>query len=166
VPLTDLQLTLSLRFTLEKLVSGWPNAVQGENTFVTTLSGVDLAEWSQVYAAVIPLAGAADTTIDLQSFTNLAGEAVVMDKVFGIFVKVTPDDSEAPDTEIVIEPGASNGLVWDMADVTVKADQTYCMVEDADNVVGTVVDATHKTLKLSNVGVDDATVTLIIFGGV
>lgn len=165
MPLSDLSLAVSLKFTLEKTVSGWPTIVQGENSVTGTLDGVDLAEWSVAYAAKLSISGAASTTIDLASFTDLAGNAVMMNRVFGIAVQVAPVVEADDDCELVIEPGASNGLVWTMADVTVWSGQTYTMFEDADNTTGTVVDGTHKTLKFTNNGSDALVATVVILGG-
>lgn len=164
MPLLDLTLTAALRFTLGKVVADWPDISQGENSVTTTLTGVDLSDWDQAYAGVLPLAAAGTTTIDLRSFTNLAGESVVLSKVYGIIVKVTATVPASDDCELVIEPGASNGLVWSAADATVWAGQTYLMVDDV-GADGTTVDATHRNIKFSNAGADALTATVVILGG-
>ncbi len=165
MPLADLSLVAALKFTLEKSVAGWPSIVQGEDSVTLSLAAVNLGVWSQAYAANLSLAGAATTTVDLRSFTNLAGEAVVMNRVFGIVVQVVPDVAADDDCELVVEPGAANGLVWNMADITVMANQTYLMTEAADDTTGTTVDGTHKTLKFTNDGADALTATVVILGG-
>ncbi len=165
MPLADLSLVAALKFTLEKTVTGWPSIVQGEDSVTVSLAGVDLEEWTQAYAAKLSLAGAATTTVDLASFTNLAGEAVTLNRVFGIVVQVVPTVAANADCDLVVEPGAANGLVWNMAAVTVLANQTYLMTEAADNATGTAVDATHKTLKFTNSGADALTATVVILGG-
>ncbi len=163
--LSDLSTTIALKFTLEKTVTGWPSIGQGENSVTASLSGVNLTVWDQAYAGKLSLAAAGTTTIDLRSFTNLAGEAVVLDHGFGVIIQVVPDVTADDDCVLVVEPGASNGLVWTMADITVGANQTYVMLYPVDETAGVTIDGTHKTLKFTNSGTDALTATVVILGG-
>lgn len=167
---SDLQLLLQLKVSLERLVTGWPNAEQGENTFGADLIGVDLTKWDQAYIAKIALAGGASVTVDLRNFTTLLSEAgVAFARVFGMFVKPTLDDPALTNASLTIKPGAANGLQWFFTNiaegVTIKPGDTLIKVSAPTDVTGFTVDATHKTLTFSNPGTHALTATVIILGG-
>lgn len=169
MPLSTLELVSSIRFNLTKVIADWPDIAQGENELLLSLDGLDLDVWNQAYAAIHVLAAAGTATINLQSFTNLATEAVVMTAALAIAVKVQHTDPTDTAGELTIGAGGSNGLVaWFLPDMVIDAPtagSTRVFAASGDTTDGGVtVDATHKTIDLENTGTDSITVTVIVIG--
>lgn len=169
MPISALELSALLKFTLTKTVTGWEDIEQGENEFSLLLTDIDTDVWNQVYAAKHTLAAAGTATIDLRSFTNLAGEAVVMTAALGIAVKFEHSDPTDVAGELTIGAGASNGLAaWFLPDMVIDAPtagstRTLVMCGDTADE-GVTVDATHKTIDLENTGTDAIVATVIVIG--
>lgn len=172
--ISDLQLLLALRVSLTRVVTSgdWPAATQGEDAITHSLLGVDLTVWNDAYIAKIPVATGATVTVDLRNFTSLLFEAAVaLDTVFGLAAQCnasTPVGSGIPDSTIVIRPGATNGadLFFEGATgVGLRDGDTLMHIADPTDAVGWLLDATHKTLDLENVGTHDGVLTLIVIGG-
>lgn len=169
MPLSTLELITAVRFRLTKAVVDWADIEQGENELTLSLDQLDLSVWNQVFAFAYELDATDTATINLQSFTNLAGEAVVMTAALAVAVYVRHTDPEDTDGELTIGPGASNGLVaWFLPDMVVDAPtagsiRSWVM---SGNTVddGVTVDATHKTIDLENTGTDTITVRVIVLG--
>lgn len=165
MPLSAATLRANCTFDFVKPITNWADLTQGTNQ-VQFGGVIDPEVWDDAYAAVLSLAGGADTTIDLQSFTNLAGEAVVFTAVLGIVVRVVPTVAASAGVSLTITPGASNGLAW-FAGATdglvVGANESFALCGDPDGD-GVTVDATHKTLNFENTGADAASVTVVIVG--
>lgn len=169
MPLSTLELALSLKFRLTKVLADWPSIEQGENELAATLDGLDLDAWNQAFAAVYELDPSDTATIDLRSFTNLATEPVVMTAALAIGIKVQHTDPEDTAGELTIGPGASNGLVaWFIPDMVIDAPtpgSVRAVVFAGDTVdEGVAVDNTHKSIDLENTGADPITVTVIVVG--
>lgn len=167
MPLSSFTLSSAATFAFDVPVTGWADLTQGDNQVAFDLVGLDTAVWNQAYAGVLPINGGANTTIDLKSFANLAGEAALaLTKVLAILVKNTPAVAANTNCPLKITPGASNGLVW-FAGATdgliLKANEKFTQAGDPAGT-GVTVDATHKTLKFANTGADAANVTVVIVG--
>ncbi|MBP3956468.1 hypothetical protein J8F10_14400 [Gemmata sp. G18] len=161
MPLSSFNLLANNTFAFTKTVTDWADLAQGDNQVTFNLSGLDVAAWNQAYAAVLTIASAGSTTVDLKSFTNLAGESVALTKALGIVVKV-----EGTSGVLKITPGASNGLVW-FAGATdghvLRAGESFCQAGDPAGS-GITVDATHKTMTFANTGATSIDVTVVIVG--
>lgn len=166
--ISDLSLLLSLNLTLSKTVQSgaWPDATQGENTVATDLLNLDLDVWNLAYISSIPVEAGTTETIDLQNFTSLLEETgQTMTKVLLMIVQVTADDPALTDVELVVSPGAADGLVWFYGSgVSLKNNDTLIHTGNVDSA-GEVVDATHKTIDLENLGTNDLTASVVIVGG-
>ncbi|AMV27371.1 hypothetical protein VT84_23430 [Gemmata sp. SH-PL17] len=161
MPLSSFDLQVSNTFAFTVPVPSWADLTQGNNQVTFALADLDTAVWDDAYAAVLTIAAAGSTTIDLKSFTNLAGEAVAFTKALAIVVKV------AGTTGVLkITPGASNGLVWFAGStdgLVVKAGESFTQAGDPTGN-GITVDATHKTLTFANTGGTSITVAVVIVG--
>lgn len=96
-------------------------------------------------AEVLTLAASASSTIDLSAFTDPFGDAGSATKVLGILLLPAAGGGDA-----VLSPGATNPATWFFGGTTpthtVKAGGAFLHFEPA----GTTIDATHKTLTLTN----------------
>lgn len=152
-----------VKWEFTRAVTGFKTAKSGPESKSFNFAP-DLGDVEQAYIATIALAGAGTATIDLQSFTNLIFEAVVLANVAGLFVLVELDDPADTDGSLTITPGAANGLTWFWG--------AGALAIPAGSHIGfwtpvpTTVDATHKALDLENPGTDAINATIIIPGGV
>ena len=155
---TSSGITGSLGWSLSRSNTGFGGVSQGDS--VSAAVNLDASIYNSVFAAEYTLAASGTQSIDLKNFVDLAFEThTTTDKVIGIMVSVTG----AP---ITIAPGASNGLVWFWTGtspiVTIKAGGFLVFSDGA----ATTVDATHKTLTLTNLSASVvATVRIAILCG-
>lgn len=155
---TSSGITGSLGWSLSRSNTGFGGVSQGDS--VSAAVNLDASLYNSVFAAEYTLAASGTQAIDLRNFVDLAFEThTTTDKVIGIMVSVTG----AP---ITIAPGASNGLVWFWTGtspiVTIKAGGFLVFSDGA----ATTVDATHKTLTLTNLSASVvATVRIAILCG-
>ena len=155
---TSSGITGSLGWSLSRSNTGFGGVSQGDS--VSAAVNLDASLYNSVFAAEYTLAASGTQSIDLKNFVDLAFEThTTTDKVIGIMVSVTG----AP---ITIAPGASNGLVWFWTGtspiVTIKAGGFLVFSDGA----ATTVDATHKTLTLTNLSASVvATVRIAILCG-
>lgn len=160
---TSSGITGSLGWSLSRSNTGFGGVSQGDS--VSAAVNLDPTVYNSVFAAEYTLAAInANNThiqsIDLKNFVDLAFEThTTTDKVIGIMVSVTG-------ASITIAPGASNGLVWFWTGtspiVTIKAGGFLVFSDGA----ATTVDATHKTLTLTNLSASVvATVRIAILCG-
>ncbi len=164
MPLTAFDIGTTVRFSFEKTVTGWASIELGENLLTTSLSDIDLTVWCQAYAAKFSVAGGGTTTIDLTSFTNLAGESVTFTKVFGLAIYVTLTNVANTNASITLKPGAANGLTWFFANnIPILANESLIKTA-ASSFAGVTVDGTHKNVAFANPGADSADVTVVILG--
>ncbi len=169
MPLSAVDLASVVRFSFVKPVPDWADLSQGENEVTVALDGLDLDVWDQMFAAVYTLAAAGTATINLRSFTNLAGEAVVMTAAIALGVQVRHTDPTDTAGELTIGPGASNGLVaWLIPDMVIDvptAGSVRTVVFAGDTTdEGVTVDATHRAIDLENTGTDEIQVRVIVLG--
>lgn len=156
--LTAVELKASLTWTMQKTNTGFDATKNGPTTKSFYL-GPSVATYNQLYAAQHSLSSGASVTIDLQSFTTLDGTSVTFTKALAIFLTVTG-------SSVKIEPGASNPLTWFFSGttpaVTVPASGCFVFAQPTTQTV----DATHKTIKLTEgTGSGTAVVTIEILGG-
>ena len=155
---TSSGITGSFGWSLSRSNTGFGGVSQGDS--VSAAVNLDASLYNSVFAAEYTLAASGTQSIDLKNFVDLAFEThTTTDKVIGIMVSVTG----AP---ITIAPGASNGLVWFWTGtspiVTIKAGGFLVFSDGA----ATTVDATHKTLTLTNLSASVvATVRIAILCG-
>jgi len=158
---TSSGITGSLGWSLSRSNTGFGGVSQGDS--ISAAVNSDPAVYNSVFAAeyALTLSGAlTPTTIDLRNFVDLAFEThTTTNKVIAIMVSVVGAD-------ITITPGASNGLVWFWTGtspiVTIKAGGFLVFSDGA----ATTVDATHKTLTLTNLSASVvATVRIAILCG-
>lgn len=169
MPISALELSAVLKFSLTKVVADWPDIEQGENQIAFALppDTVDITKWSQAFAAVYALDPTDTATIDLRSFTNLADEAVVLTKVLAIAVQVVATVSTAAGGALTLLPGASNpfsGFLTSATEGLLLPAETGAVLTGAADFAGHTVDGTHKEIDLENTGTDAITVTVIIIG--
>ncbi|AMV25527.1 hypothetical protein VT84_14105 [Gemmata sp. SH-PL17] len=161
MPLSSFDLQANVQFAFTVPVANWADLTQGDNQVVFSLPDLDTDVWDDAYAAVLTIASSASTTIDLKSFTNLAGESVALTKALAIVVKVAGTSGV-----LKITPGASNGLVWFAGSTdghVVRAGESFTQAGDPTGS-GITVDSTHKTLTFANTGATSITVTVAIVG--
>ena len=155
---TSSGITGSFGWSLSRSNTGFGGVSQGDS--VSAAVNLDASLYNSVFAAEYTLAASGTQSIDLKNFVDLAFEThTTTDKVISIMVSVTG----AP---ITIAPGASNGLVWFWTGtspiVTIKAGGFLVFSDGA----ATTVDATHKTLTLTNLSASVvATVRIAILCG-
>lgn len=97
---------------------------------------------------------------DISSFTNLVGETVTTGHVLSLMI--TPTGTGAT---CVLSPGASNGLTWFFGGTSPTLTIPIGGVEvhsDSPTGPGTVVDSTHKTLRITNGGSANLTASVVI----
>lgn len=166
MPLSSFTLATDCVFAFTKAVADWADITQGDNRVTVTLGELDVEVWDDAYAAVLSVAGGANTTIDLASFTNLAGESVTFTAVLGIVVLVAPAVAADDDVALKLTPGAANGLVW-FAGATdglvLAVNENFVLSGDPEGA-GVTIDGTHKTLKFANTGTDAGLFTVVIVG--
>lgn len=144
---------------LQKLNSGFGATSWGPHTF-SFVQVSDPAVYNQAYVGKHTLAPTTGTVdIDLRSFTNLAGEAVVMSGVIELWLSVTGTGAS-----VELTPGASNGLVWFWTGTDPKITVPAASHIHFCQPTHVVVDGTHKVLTLTNVGAGAAEATLVIIG--
>lgn len=163
MPLSALQLSNTVSLTLQKTVAGWPAIVQGPDKVTWNYQALDLTVYTQAYVGILTIPAGTNQTIDLTSFTNLAGETVALTKVLAMVVTVS-----GPTGVLKITPGTSNGLAawfFGATDGIVMADGDQLSFARDPAKTPVTVDATHKTIKFANTGAASITVTVVIIGG-
>lgn len=155
---TSSGITGSFGWSLSRSNTGFTGVSQGDS--VSAAVNPDPVVYNSVFAAEYAIAASGTQSIDLRNFVDLAFEThTTTDKVIGIMVSVAG-------ANITITPGASNGLVWFWTGtspiVTIKAGGFLVFSDGA----ATTVDATHKTLTLTNLSASVvATVRIAILCG-
>jgi hypothetical protein len=148
-----LSLQANLSVSLQKTIAGLNPVKQGPNQINADLSAIDLTVYTQAYFAILTTT----TTLDLTSFTDLAGNAVTLTKVLAMVV-------QCEGGTLVITPGASNGLsgwFFPTSGVTFADGDSQTFMRDPGKTPVTV-DSTHKTITFTITG---ATVSVCIIGG-
>lgn len=177
--------TLSFSFafnptwTAKVSVTGLSGAIQNQNNLNKTISlstsASDAAAngASQLYYAQVTLAGAASTTIDLSSFTDIVGrtaQSMARIKAFYFRLLNSTDDSSITTTPSSFSVGnaAANAHALGLSVATTTRDFVPGDSQGwaTQSAAGLVVDGTHKNIKILN---NDASVTgymdVLIVGG-
>lgn len=155
MPITNLQLQGNLSVSLQKVIAGFNPNKQGPNQINFDLSAIDLTVYTQAYLGKLT----GTTTIDLTSFTNLAGEAVVLSKAIAMVMTCIGGSC-------VLKPGASNGLsgwFFGSTDGIAFADGDSMVFLRDPSKTPVTVDSTHKTITITVTGTP--TITVAIIGG-
>lgn len=162
MPLLNAKVQGDVTLKLRKTNGSFGPTEWGSYTLGLT-STIDVSDNNQAYIGKHTLAASGGTaTIDLQSFANLAGETgIVLTEAVFLLLLV-----EGEDASVDLEAGASNGLVWYWTGaITKSAAENQDGIEfHYDPANPATVDNTHKTLKLTNNGSEEATATLVIIG--
>lgn len=164
MPITQLTMNNQLSWQLQATKTGFTNLVQGTDNISSNLAGLAVpGTFNQLFAAQYSLAASGGTqTFDLRSFTNLVDESVTLGHALTIFVTVTGTNAN-----VNLVPGASNGLVWFFGtgtdSINIPTGSSFMFSGPAAGP-GEVVDATHKTMTLTNNGSGAATVKVVILG--
>ena len=165
--LTDASVIAQIGWTLAKSNTGFLDTTQGPDS-VLFEAQPDTATVTAVYATSVTLTASGTATLDLRSFTDLAGNSVTLVSVYAMIVKVTGSGT----ANVVITPGASNGLTWFWTGtpsgtdtVTPKLTVTQGGVNLFYQAAAKTVDATHRNLDLLNSGAATSTVLLAFLGG-
>jgi len=131
-----------ISWTQQSSTSGFVKTQQGPDKVLKS-TPVSIASLNEIYVYKGTLAISGTLTIDLRAVTNLLNESVVFTGVHKLFLSTSA-------ANITMTPGASNGLVWFYTGtapvLTVKAGGGITL----DDGGLTVVDATHKTLTITN----------------
>lgn len=155
---TVLSVNAAVQFVLSKTDAPFGKIKTGVSGIEYNTADLN-AIFDRVYADNIDIAGSTNTTLDLTSLTDRLGDAINFSKI--LFVFILPTDSN-----VTIEPGASNGLELfggTGRPVTVL-DGGALLFGGKPSGTGITVDGTHKTVKLTNETATDMTVTIIIAG--
>lgn len=127
----------------------------------------------QVYSALTTIAGGGNTTIDLQSFTNFAGEtSCSFTRVKYLMIRLLSVEDDATNgsacTGITVEPDATNGwtsLIAAAGD-KIKLTNGDCVKYMTKSAGGIAVGASNKVLKITNTdGSVSAKVQITVVGG-
>lgn len=147
-----------ITWTQTKSNTGFIVTRQGPDKVDVALSPAT-ATYNEVYAVQGTLAASANTTINLNSFTNLLGQSVTATKGIGFIIKAAAAD-------LKIEPGATNPLGWwwggTTPSITVKAGGFF-MIGDGGTAT---ISGSACNLKITNLsGSVVATYTIAFLGG-
>lgn len=134
-------------------------------TFTNGSSGSNKID--HVHEILLELAPSANDEIDLTDLVDmLTGDTFAFDVVKFLCVTIEKNTDETISDKVVVEPGASNGWLgyWEQAGSKQSVFKGIGYVT-GDPVTGIDVDATHKTLKVSNSdSVNDASVRIVLSG--
>ena len=147
-----------ITWTQTKTNTGFLVTRQGPDKVDLSLSP-STTTYNEVLAVQGTLAASANTTINLNSFTNLLGVAATCTKGIGFIIKATAAD-------LKIEPGASNPLGWwwggTTPSITIKAGGFF-LIGDGGTAT---ISASACNLKITNLsGSVTATYTIGFLGG-
>lgn len=159
--LTALQLASQVNWNQAGTATGPFSAPTESSSLSFNLGSLNLTTWNQVYANQLTVASGGSTSVDLTSVSNLLGESFSFAHVLAICLSVSGANmSFGP-------AGVTNGLQWFMnstsAVVNVDAGGWF-MWSDPNTATGTVVNATNKVLKFSNLGSATGGVSVVIVG--
>lgn len=146
--LTSAQALAQLKWDWTEAISDWSDPTLSDS--LSSIVAVDTDTYDEILRVKVTLAGAATTTIDLQSFIDAkAVSGASLASALTLLV-VTGDSS------LRIEPDASNGLTWfwtasgsDTPRIEIPANGWISFGSSGSPVT---VDGTHKVLKLTDTG--------------
>jgi len=149
MPLTTASLNATFAFSLFETNVGFPQTTMGPGVITFNLNDLVIPTIAnQCFAIQYNMAPSATHTLDLTSLTNQVFDVFAFGHV-SMFILTTVGN------EITISPGASNPLQWFFGGTTqsivVPAGGLFVYSGDGATT-GTVVDATHKTIKITATG--------------
>lgn len=153
----------TIGFTYEKTVTGFKSLKITDTVPFRLVPG---SSFNHAYVAQASLAASGTTTIDLYSFTTLAGESVTITKLIALMFQPY---ASVTGGQLTIEPGASNPLAWIMAGTTpsitldVGTSPGACFLMANGTTV--TVSSTSRNIKLSNPGSQTITVDIAAIVG-
>ena len=161
--LTQLTLSASMQWALSKANTGFAATKQGSdnNTYSSTLTS--FATWTEIFLQQMTITAASFNEFSLRTFTNLVGVSVTAGHILAI--EIVPTGTGAT---CAVTPGTTNGLTWywtgtsPSLNVPINGCEFHC--EDPAGT-GTVLDATHNTLRITNGGGSDLTVKVTAIVG-
>lgn len=153
------QVSMSASWQQTKINPGFTNTVQGpDSTALFSTLTVGTSNANSVYNAQAVLAASGTATIDLQSFTDQIGQAIVMTRAYAIIVTTTG-------ASLKVEPNSTNGLSWFFGgttpSITIPDGGGFCFSQSSAQTVS----GTSKQIKLTNTGAVSTTYKITIIGG-
>jgi hypothetical protein len=158
--LQNVGLNASITWLLNRAVTGFSNVIHGTESALFSSNALPVATWDELFAAQYVIAPAGTQVVDLRSFTDLPGNAVVGTKAMAIIVLVTG----AVGDKLNVKPNAANGLQWFFEDPAKGINIPgggMAMFSEGPASPGTTIDATHKQLLLTNNGAAPLTVKVV-----
>jgi hypothetical protein len=169
--ISSIQFLLSLRLALSRAAPspGWVDITQGDDVIQFGLRNLDLSVWDDAYIATLLIEGGTDETVDLKNFTSMVYETVNFTKVHGIVVMTELVDPALTDAEVIVRPGAANGVTWmflggTSGGVSVPPGGIFAHFCPEDDTTGYPLDATRKTVEFDNPGADDINAYVAVVG--
>jgi hypothetical protein len=162
VAANSISLQAAVNFTLTNPASPFGPATLGPSQNNYNWQGTGVGIPNDAFAQQFSLAAGAHNEFDLFSFTDQVGNATGFAHVFAILVIA----AAANPGQFLLAPGTTNGLAaWFLpaAGVTVNPGAMEMHAEN-NTVTGIVVDATHRTLRVTNNGGSTGVLTVIVFG--
>ena len=155
--LTQLTLSAAMQWQLARSNAGFADTKQGSNlSYSQTLTG--FATWTQLFAQQMTIANGSFNEFSLSTFTNALGTAVTAGHILAICIVPTGAGALCS-----VTPGVTNGLVWYWTGTSpalaVPINGVEYHTEDPAGT-GTVLDATHNTLRITNAGTAPLTVSV------
>jgi len=146
----------TIGFTYQKAITGFKSLTVSDSVPFRLIPS---DTFNHAYVSTISLAAAATSTIDLYSFTTVAGESVTITKLQALIFHAT---GAVTGGQLTIEPGASNPLAWIMAgttpSITLDVGTTPGACFLMANGTTVTVSTTSRNIKLSNPGSQTITV--------
>ncbi len=164
MPLTQLQNNCNLSWQLSAIVAGFNPTTQGVDSINFGAGNIDLTIINNLFLAQYVLNPSDVVTIDLQDFTNLVDEHVVFTKAFSVALLV----AAGAGGNVLFQPGVSNPFTWFFNGATQGINVPNGAGFNYQLPGGgpfQTVDATHKTLRLTNTGGTVCTVKIGVAGG-
>jgi hypothetical protein len=146
-------------------LTGFTNAIRFNNTKRKRQSfdvGTGAEQCQELYAAIVSLAGAANTSIDLSAFTDALGRtSQAMTKLKGVYIHLLSTADDADNGTAASSVTIGNGTNPQKMFMDADAD-TFTLLNGegiawfTPAAAGKTIDGTHKTIKILN---NDASVT-------
>ncbi len=152
----QLGVSASVSWTLRS-TSGAYTATSGPNSHDYSVAP-DAATYTEILVTSFTVAASGSHSLDLLAFTSLLNQTIAATGVRWLLIKATGNTGK-----MTLAPGASNGINFWLAGttptLTLDCGPDGCAVLLADGVPRTL-DATHKTIDVSNPGSVTITVTV------
>lgn len=169
MPLSSIALDGVLTWAFTKANGTFSATTQGPSSDSFGLDGIDITVWTNLFAQTYTIAASGFQEFDLSSYTNLVGETVTPGHVLGLFVMPSGINAQC-----LLAPGSTNGLTWFFTGTTpgisipvtaASGNGGIAIICAPFDNAGAVIDATHKTLRITNSGTGALTVTVLVITG-